>query len=299
MNARWVVVVAACGTSPRPTEPPKSAYEPTVTRERAERALHSDAPLDYERPFNGKPVDRSATTQLFHTRCEGGDPRACVVESELTGSTEAVAANCRKGDIMSCRALPLDDGLPRFADLPGAMSRSNACASLDKPTCDAAKLHEECADGFAMACFDLGQHDDSGAGDALLARYLTLAVEGCRAGIALHCGFAGLSKSERDRLDAAKRLCDLHHDRCGDLSSAYAAINDTTNARDALERACQYGNTGACLDLGVKYVDRELAEPVQDRGQALIDWACPKLTEKRHGKLLRDQAEQCERATRK
>jgi hypothetical protein len=271
----------------------------------AERALRSDAPLDYDRPFKEKSVARSATTKLFHERCEGGDAQACIVESELSGfdpnggSLASVAANCRKGDLMSCRALPLDDGSPRFADLPGAMSRSNACATLDKPTCDAAKLHEECADGFAMACFDLGQHDDSGAGDALLARYLTLAVEGCRAGIALHCGFAGLSKSERDRLDAAKRLCDLHHDRCGELSSAYAANHDTTNARDALERACQYGNTSACLDLGVKYLGQELAEPVPGRGQALIDWACARLAEKPHRKLMRDQAEKCERATKK
>jgi hypothetical protein len=150
-----------------------------------------------------------------------------------------------------------------------------------------------------MACFQLGENDDSGAGDALLARALELVIDGCRAGISLDCGFAGLSKSNRDRLDAAKRSCDLHHDECGVLFFIYDAAHDTTNARDALERACQYGSTADCLDLGVKYLDRELAEPVLDRGQALVDWACPRLTEKRHGKLMRDQAEKCERATKK
>ena len=309
-----VVVIAACAGTPT-TEParkpatitptPPVSVAPTVTLAQANRTLHDDAPLDYERPFSNKPFPRSDLKKEFHALCEGGDTRACIVESELIGFDkdgkylQAVAANCRKGDLMSCRALPMDNGPAQFPDLPGAMSRSDACSSPNKPPCDAAKLRQECTDGFAWACFSLGESDPTGAGDALLARYLKLSVEGCRAGIALNCGFAGLSKSDRDRIDVAERLCDLHRDQCTALFFAYSAVHDMTKARDGLERACQYGNAGACLDLGVKYVDRELAEPVLDRGQALIDWACPKLAENRHGKLLRDQAEKCERATRK
>lgn len=313
MNSRWVLVVlGACGatSSPAPTVKPTSTAAPSpavsreqsVTRESAERALGEDAPLDYERPFNGKPVDRRATTKLFHARCAGGDPQACIVESELIGFDAsgkylaAVAANCRTGHLMSCRALPMDDGRAQFPDLPGAMSRSDACSTPNKPPCDARKLRQECTEGFASACFALGENETSAEGDALLARFLELSVEGCRAGIALNCGFAGLSKNERDRIDSAERRCELRRDQCADLFSFYSAAHETTKARDALERACQYGNTSVCLDLGVKYADRELAEPVPGRGQALIDWACQTLAAKRQGKLPRYLADKCDRA---
>ena len=281
MDRCWVALfVCACGASVPPTPTPTRAQRPLVTREQADRALRSDAPLDYERPFREKPVDRSATAQLFHARCDGGDARACIVESELTGSLDVVAANCRNGDLMSCRALPLDDGSAKFPDLPGAMSR--ACST----TCDAATLRQECTDGFAWACFKLGENDPSGDGDAMMAKYLKASVEGCRAGISINCGFAGLSKDDLARIDAAKRLCELHLDRCGELATAYMAEHDTKNARDAFERACQYGNTSVCLELGVKYTGGELTEPVVGRGQALIDWACRR-------KLPRYLADKC------
>ena len=78
--------------------------------------------------------------------------------------------------------------------------------------------------------------------------------------------------------------------------------------RDQLEalRAAEAEATGADqesvarlrLECQEGLVDRELAEPVPGRGQALIDWACAELAEKRRGKLMRDQAEKCERATK-
>lgn len=308
---RWsLLILAACGgqpasppafsTTPNPTPPVATS---TVTRESAERALHDDAPLDFERPFNGKPYDRARTIELFHARCASGDKQACIVEAQLLDDDATVKANCAAGDVMSCRALPVDENKPRFPDLPGEMSRRAECAQFDKAAaCDIAVLRKECTDGFPEACNRLmsskSQPDDV---NELAAQVAKLAMQGCRAGIASECAMIGFSRNETDELRSAERLCDLRRDGCAQLSAIYERAHDSTNARDALERACQYDATsavGSCMHLGLAYLDGNLKEPVVGRGQALLNWACAKSLERSGGKQSKRTADLCKRAAR-
>lgn len=312
MRRLGLVVIAACagtpptGTArttptPTPTPTPTVSAAPAVTRAEADRALRDDAPIDYERPFNNKPYLRSDTTKQFHVLCEGGDKEACIVEAELVGYDakfaylHTVVANCRAGHVMSCRALPINTGGHRFDDLTGAMSRLYECGNPEMPApCNVAMLRHECEMGFPQACYNLGAHDPSPVGDALLKKFVELSAEGCRAGIAMDCRMADLSRGVDDRIEAGSRLCELHRDDCTALYYAYFAAHDLLKARDGYERACQYGGYAqTCLALAGKYVDGELAEPVLGRGQALIDWACPKLAQSKHGKTTIEYKARC------
>lgn len=309
-------LLAACGgraaTAPTSTPPPSSptttklpgnAAPAAATRASAERALQTDLPLAYEHPFDGKQTDRSETIKLFQVRCADGDEQGCIVESELMNVhaparvSPAVEKNCRAGHMLSCRALPFDFGPARYPDLPGATSRSDACSRGVSASCDSEKLQRECKDGFARACLTLGLADTSAGGDALIAQSWKFSIEGCRAGIADDCEYAKDPRNKAYQQEAAERLCDLRPSDCASLADRYTDMHETTKARDALERACQYGSVENCLDLGAHYLAGTMAEPVVGRGQALVDWACPKLLEKGHGTLRRSLAEKCKSAS--
>jgi hypothetical protein len=105
---------------------------------------------------------------------------------------------------------------------------------------------------------------------------------------------AALGRGMNDRIAVATRLCDLHRDECSTLYYDYSDVHELTNARDAYERACQYGSHAqTCIALAGKYLDGELEEPVLGRGQALIDWACPKLAQLKYGKSTLEYKSRC------
>lgn len=307
MRVAWLVLLAACSGAPPSTttsatsaKVPKPATPPDPhaaipVRERADQALHEDAPLDYERPLKVKLWDRSATAKLFANACELGDKHACIVAAHLApsdASYRAVAKNCAAGDTYSCRALPLDEQDQRFPNAPGAMSRRVACQKPQLPApCDLDALRHECLDGFPAACSEIGSAMPAPPdGDDLLARWPQLSLRGCRAGIASECQGATSFGTDSDRLDSAQRLCDLAPENCADLALVYKERNDTAGERDSFERACQYGGesrAGICGQLATAYVDGKLEEPVPGRAQALLDWACPRIAAKFHDATLR------------
>lgn len=280
-----LIAVAACGGSAGKSAAPISGSAPTsaIGSGQANRALHEDAPLDYERPLKQKPWDRSATTRLFHDNCRAGDKEACIVEAELVprdarGPVLAfIETNCRVGHAMSCRALPRDTHELLYPDLPGAMSRRPECwrSTLPAP-CDVAMLRKECTDGFPGACIVMAAIEPPlPDADALSARGDALSLEGCRAGIASDCSVAG--GSEADVQTSAERSCELHRENCMDLAIVFERRKDSLHEREAKERACQY-TTGwwECIALGNDYLDHKLEEPIAGRGQALLDYGCRK-----------------------
>jgi hypothetical protein len=309
MQAPWLLVVAACGGSAPPPAlaPPPAVPTPAapidphariVARARADAALHELAPLDYEQPFKHKPWDRTATSKLFGDACQLGDKHACIVEAQLVPlddrgeSYHTVEANCLAGDLMSCRALPLDDHAPRFPEAPGAMSRRVECQDLHLPApCDPQALRAECSAGFPAACGDIGfSFPPPPDADELKDRWPQLSMEVCRGGIASGCENVGGLRSDSVRFEMAQRLCELRPDDCGGLGLVYESRKDRTQARDSFERECQYGGhqrAGTCARLAGAYLDGTLEEPVPGRAQALLDWACPQLAAELHSYLLR------------
>jgi hypothetical protein len=291
MRRAWLLVLAACGASPaparaprpaRPAPPPPDPHAAIELRARAEEALKKGAPLDYQRPFQTPPWDRTATAALFRDACQAGDKHACIIEAELGAGFERVLANCRAGDLMSCRALPPDEQAPRFPDVPGATSRSVACQKSPLvPPCDAEAVRRECEAGFAAACGELNNLDVLRSEDGrLLQRYPQMLLRGCQAGIASECEMVAQYGTDREQLENSQLLCELQPGDCSALAYIAHAHGDATTERDSFERACQYGGSkvlGLCAGLGASYLDGELVEPVPGRGHALFEFACAKL----------------------
>ncbi len=316
MRRLWIACAAACATAP--SAPPKTAPRPAAVpriasadphsrdtaRRRADEALRTDLPLDYERPF--KPYvapDRSATAALFAQACTDGDKGACIIEAELrpldaTGTAfHTVLANCMAGDNMSCRALPKDDQLPRFPNAPGAASRSVRCQH-NLGSCDIEDLRRECREGFPAACDGLYSKltDDVPEGHDAADRFVALNKDGCRHGVASECALLSGDPLFRDEM--AQRSCELSPDTCS-LAVPDDPRADKAVARDRWERACEFGENqwGVCIQLGEKYLAGELDEPVPGRGQQLLDWGCPKLMARTGPKLL-DRHPACKSAKR-
>jgi len=296
VRLHWLALVAACGASPPPAPAPidlrpPASPAPTIdphaalsARARADAALHEGVPLDYERPFKTAPVDRSATAKLFADACSLGDKHACIVDAQLVTAADrfhTVEANCRAGDLLSCRVLPLDEHSPRYPDLPGAMSRRVEChkPELAAP-CEVDALHKECAAGFPVACDELNSAvPELPMTAAEVMSWARLSARGCKGGIASECVNVTQYGSDGDQLEVAQRLCELQPAECISLAWLDKKRNDVTGERDSFERACEYGpeHVAICAGLASSYLDGTFQEPVPGRGQALIDWACPKL----------------------
>lgn len=268
-----IVIVAACGGTKSAAPIMGSAPSTTVSAEEANRVLHDDAPLDYKRPLDGKPWNRSATTQLFHDNCKAGDKQACIVEAELVPRDARAAVyaiigeHCRAGDRMSCRALPRHD------------------SDDDKA------LRKDCDAGFPGACIELAANEPSDA-DAISRRAQELAKQGCAAGIALECGMV------IGDIRSAQRLCDLQRVECEALGILYERQHDLIHAREERERACQYRghDPWSCIGLGNDYLDHKLEEPIPGRGQALLDYGCREAATANHGTLSEANEPICKRA---
>jgi hypothetical protein len=203
---------------------------------------------------------------------------------------QLVDANCRAGDLMSCRALPGNTATDsQFPDSPGVAGRSFACNHPEEVHCDRALLHRECERGFPASC-DAEVDTHGVAGAARKARILSLATTGCAAGIVSECRLALRTDDPEEELKTLERACDLDFVVCDVVASKYLARHEPSRARDFMERTCQFapGAEGACAQLGAMYLAHTLQEPIPGRGQALVDWGCAE-TLKQYGPEMVDQ----------
>lgn len=97
-----------------------------------------------------------------------------------------------------------------------------------------------------------------------------------------------------DADDKKKKGADVDVD--AELSFVYSAMKDVSRARDAFERACQYGSPSICIQLGESYLDGTFTEPKPGRAKALLEWACPRVLEYFKGKPPKQFEQICKRA---
>jgi len=290
----FVLLLGACGasvpvtsTDSRPSAPPPRKHFVSPSTEldalvrRSQQALADDRKLDYDRPFVAKSRERPETVALLADACHAGHKPSCWKAATIATPDDqpklwgAVAANCRSGDSLSCRALPdqatADEAA--YTDLPGTQGRTD-CKACDAT--EVARMRRECAEGFAASCFSMStlspaEHDE------LAARAQKLSAEDCAADITYRCsGLHDLPVTEQ--LVMYEHLCALKRDACGPLSDVYDQLKRPREARDAFERGCQYGmSPNLCAALGAAYLQHKYEEPVVGRGRKLLDTSCRKL----------------------
>ncbi len=299
------VALAACtsGTSRPQTPLPTNRVEEAAVKTAvyaAEQAWRNSFPVDYERPF----VEPEYLPLEAHSRyleaCKAGDRRSCWIALEVGAPSDAVsaralvAANCRDGDQLSCRALPADDeSTPGQVGLAGALGRMPACDAINESsTCDLVGLRRECDEGFPTSCRRLVMSNPTPQdGVALTSRSVRLADAGCRAGIVLECDILLIFHTKGEREHALAKVCELGRRFCGAIAIELLNAGESTKSVAMLEHACQYGisATEDCLKLGIAYLRKTYVEPVGGRGQQLIDWACARIEKIEGAKLLSNE----------
>ncbi|MFT3695373.1 MAG: hypothetical protein QM831_19725 [Kofleriaceae bacterium] len=298
MKAVLLFAIVGCYTASPSVErkPLVATVDPTIE---ANRALHLDQPLDFDRPFVAKPTERIATQKKFQELCHLGDAEACRIRVTLfegahpDSDYKEVLDLCKAGDELSCRSLPVDTtDQRRFPGYLGEESRSLRCKSAPRTGCDVNALKRECQARIYLACvfYVSANRDES---DRMIEhRYEQLGREGCAHGIGKECSTFDSNE------DVDVRAC-LLEDDCWALAGRYKAAGKLEAARDALERQCEYllsWNAYACIELGRGYVDGTFQEPRTGRGAALLEYACPKL---RPGALIMEaEVKACEPYTR-
>lgn len=267
----------------------------------AEAALRDDRPVDFALPFVEGSARRKHLLSAFVAACDAGNNASCWkavvigLSPERSALLERVAGNCRAGDLLSCRALPID-GDERFPDAHGAVGRSAECQVHDG-ACDQAALHLECAAGFPRSCAALAYIAGRQEAKTLYARAERLEDVGCRAGILSECSYFGVDVEKQTLYET--QYCEL----AASCQAAGTRLRDAGNllaARAMYERACQYDENDAhrCLGLAISYLDRTMPEPVAGRGQALLDWVCLKFEKTLDkGDSIVDMLPQCTRMT--
>lgn len=297
MRSSFISLLFVIGCNEVQTSPMHASSSRAVGLRDADATLHAEHAVDYSRPFSNAPVGRHSTA-LFDSKCEQGDMRACRIAVQLTPSPEryaSVAENCRRGDLASCRTLPGDETTARYPELLGSQSRSIACQKAE-PTCDAHALGDECQLGFPAACSQLDFVAPLSKDNSPM-RAIELGFEGCAQDILSECAIVvGWAADER-AYDSARRLCE-ETDSCHDLSAMARSKHKLDDARDALERECQFNATSSvptCVELAEGYINGLFQEPTSARGWKLLRWACPKIDKDRHSAFLARHP-RCERA---
>jgi hypothetical protein len=219
---------------------------------------------DYAHPFQAS-TELAERTASAVRRCSAGNDRACYAGGPHT-STQ-LAGRCRAGHHMSCRALRAEE-----SDLPGNVGRTTGCASRRLDRCELVRLWNECIEGFPRSCktisdvlVDLGLPLVPAP---FAARARGLSESGCRAGIGHECALVD------ERLHATV-LC-RDDAWCAPLAHLALDDGDPARARRLLEHGCQLGEVETCRQLGIAYLHKHLTEPVEGRGQKLVEWACQK-----------------------
>jgi hypothetical protein len=274
---------------------------------RADAALDTDTPLDFERPVVAKPLDRAETRALFVDACRHGDHASCwkamYVARDVASlsdpkpeSLDLVARNCEGGDVSSCRALPE----ATFRDLPGAHGRSPECEPL-RDECDIAALRRECNDGFPRSCRLLATGNRAaGEAEELIRRTNELARKGCASDILTDCELV-TNWSDEDLMQTLRRRCRFDRNKCDNLASLLERKTKSAAVRDLREVACQHSDAiHACVTLGVGYLDGKYPEPERGRGQRLLDYACAIYRKQSAGnpKSVDDRVPACKRASK-
>jgi hypothetical protein len=266
-----MMILAACGRSAAPPPAPPSSRaepirDPVVA---AEAAIRNDMPLDYELPFADRSERRAHRVRTSVAACDAGHKPSCWKALQMAPETERpelakrVETNCRSGDLMSCRALPMSPEA-RYPDLPGAVGRSAPCEEPG-PACDLTGLRAECTAGFPRSCSALREYE----------RAESLTAAGCDGWILDECTPYPADRAEQLRRGAKE--CELIGS-CNTVGRWALDEGRLVEARDAYERTCQYTEGHfrwkPCLSLGMSYLDHRFPEPVPGRGQALLDWSC-------------------------
>jgi hypothetical protein len=310
MRLALIAVVAACSASGSRSGAPPSHTQDRAEQERvralarrADAALDTDTPLDYDRPMVFKPRDRAATRALFVEACKAGDHPSCWKALLFAGGSKApeisdlVARNCMNGDMMSCRALPLDWELPkRYPHAPGAQGRSEACVDFPdgkpNPACNQAVLRRECEDGFVQSCRQAKLLELPVPN--LEQRMAKFELEDCLVDIAPHCNIHNHCQrdpvtkdctwdpawsSPQTRDDVTRRACRFQRNWCAEIADDLDKQGKRDEAQRMREVACQYGSNfyDVCLNLSKLYLDHTYVEPVAGRGKALRDYVCASL----------------------
>lgn len=284
-----VVWVFACHRKPaKPIAQLKPATVPSSTFDEANRVLRRSRQLDYSTYPARLYRFREEAARLFERACRDGDRRACVLVVSLAipsfereRDERQLLRNCTVGDQMSCRAVAVRPWIliparipstPRAAyDLEGY---TRACYGA-LPSCDTARLREECALGFPVSCDHLARDHVTGVErDHYARRAVELASAGCKAGILTECtDILADSESAADRVLALTRACELGSSYCNRLGNLHLELGEVTKARDAYELAVQtLAFDGGWL--GEAYVTGELPEPVPHRGRRLLEYSC-------------------------
>ncbi|CAN5770767.1 hypothetical protein BH11MYX3_BH11MYX3_27430 [soil metagenome] len=308
MRPTYVVLatagLSACHQVSQPAQPPPSSVAtPSGDPVRAaEAALRDDAPIDYELPFADKHERREHRVHTMVRACEAGYQSACWKAMQIAPVAEQpplvkrVGDNCRAGDILSCRALPVSSE-QRFTDLPGAAGRSASCETQD-PACDRVATRAECARGFPQSCFALSELKPREPDHrALSDRIESISETGCRAWILQECKWS--TSDAANQTFRQMQACELSF-RCDHYGNSLREQGQLIAARDAYERACQYEEDDKfrCLVLAEGYLDHRDPEPVLGRGQALLDWVCLKLSKTiDKNRSILDMLPQCKRMT--
>jgi hypothetical protein len=268
------IALAACTHAPAPVHNVK-AEDVTALVAEADRLAESWE-FDATQPFSGRSPRLERVRELRARACRSGHAASCW-RAEMFAEVEA---NCRGGDVMSCRAIPparsLRDERPDDT-LPGRFGRSFRCRS----TSCLKELAQECDAGYPRSCSLLVElAPGTGKEPHLLAagaRADRLSARGCGEGITAECQVLAVSSRLEDKVAASRIRC-LDGGRMGECDVAttvWLALQQTEQARDMLEQACQdFRAPITCNDLARRYLTDELPEPEPGRGQRLRAWYC-------------------------
>jgi hypothetical protein len=267
MRAVWLSVLLGCAGATR--------HDMVVEHRDGVPDILDGWRSDFDHPFT--PSGEIMRKLRRHIRqCDAGDRAACWLA--WPEATPQIAANCRAGHHLSCRALRLMEG----PDLPGATgrARSRECSvgSLDK--CDMPGLWRECVEGFPRSCDVVRERfvdlHVPFVPVMLTQRLRDLSEPGCRQGLVNECAYVD------EKLSAEMRC--RHDVSCTTLARLAKRNGDLRRAALIYEYGCQRGEIFTCQELGGFYYYNPSVEPIENRGWRLADWACKRVDELDGGK---------------
>ena len=230
----------------------------------------------------GLKADTLRAAELFQTACEKGNAPSCgrLGEMFLAGSgpaadevraREFLRRGCQGGWFEACTHL-------------GALERkANATINV------VALWTRSCTGGDGEGCTSLGFLHTHGLGVPLdLAKAAASYRQGCDLGSVRGCGLLGeayekgqgVAPDERHAVELYRRACDAGGWMgCSGLSNMYFRGGASLEKNDArgmefLSRACTLGAQGACLGVGMRYLNGVGVAKDQARGRDILQHAC-------------------------
>lgn len=285
-----VLLFVGIGCWSAPTSSPADPRKPPPEQpgEKAERTLREDAPLDLTLPAHTPPRRDAATNELL-AACRAGHHSSCWLllqvatrESALEIGLADVVAECEKGDLWSCQAIP--PGGPHAQlppTLPGEWGRMLAASTGELTAEEVGHLRGECRDGFAYSCKALAERSpDLTERREMHEKTLLAARAACRRKVPDACALVAPEWPVEERLAALDWNCVVRRSQCNRYGAALLALGRRDEARNEYERACQYGRREyICLELAELYREGKLVEPVNDRAATIVRIACASLAE--------------------